>query len=469
MTSVTAAPRAATDLRRVLVVVNAGVLLASLDLFIVNVALADIAADFGNAPIAELSWVLNAYAIAFAALLVPAGRLGDRGGIRATFLLGLALFVLGSALCATAWNVESLVGFRIVQAVGAAVLTPASLGLVLAASPPERRAMAVRLWVAFGGLGAALGPVLGGLLVQADWRLVFLVNVPLGLAALAAGPRVLPAVPGDGGALPDLRGALLAALAVAGLVLGLVQGPEWGWSSPGVLGAFVLAVLCGIGFAVSSARHHSPILAPALLRAPNFALMTGNAVFFNIAFGGMLLSVVLWAQTVWGWSALRTGLAIAPGPLLVPVVAMLAGRLIARVGPGPVIAVGGAVFGAGTLWWSRAVALVPDYAGGLLGGMLLTGVGVGLVLPTSFAVGTGGLPPERFATGSAVLSTARQVGLAVGVAVLVALLGAPAGPGQVLAAFHRAWLVIAVFALLAGIFGLALRRPAPQEGSPGSV
>ncbi|UGT63498.1 MFS transporter [Nocardia asteroides] len=459
MTSVTAAPRAATDLRKVLVVVNAGVLLSSLDLFIVNVALSDIAADFAGVPIAELSWVLNAYAIVFAALLVPAGRLGDRSGIRTTFLLGLGLFVLGSALCATAWNVESLVGFRILQAVGAAVLTPASLGLVLAASPPERRPMAVRLWVAFGGLGAALGPVLGGILVQADWRLVFLVNVPIGLAALLAGLRVLPVVPGDGGGLPDLRGAALAALAVAGLVLGLVQGPEWGWSSPGVLGAFALAVLCGIGFAVSSARHHSPIVAPALLRAPNFALMTGNAVFFNIAFGGMLLSVVLWAQTVWGWSALRTGLAIAPGPLLVPIVALLAGRLIARVGPGPVIVAGGVVFGAGTLWWSQAITLHPEYAGGLLGGMLVTGVGVGLVLPTSFAVGTGGLPPERFATGSAVLSMARQVGLAVGVAVLVALVGTPAGPERALEVFHRAWIVIAVFAALAGLFGLAVRRP----------
>ncbi|MFC8045621.1 MFS transporter [Nocardia sp. NPDC057353] len=459
MASVTAAPRAAADLRAVLVVVNAGVLLSSLDLFIVNVALSDIAADFGGVPIAELSWVLNAYAIVFAALLVPAGRLGDRSGIRGTFLLGLGLFVLGSALCATAWNVESLVAFRVLQAVGAAVLTPASLGLVLAASPPERRQAAVRLWVAFGGLGAALGPVLGGLLVQADWRWVFLVNVPIGLVALAAGLRVLPDVPGDGGRLPDLRGALLAAAAVAGLVLGLVQGPEWGWGSPGVLGAFALAILGGVGFAVSSARHHSPIVAPALLRAPNFALMAGNAVFFNIAFGGMLLSVVLWAQTVWGWSALRTGLAIAPGPLLVPVVAILAGRLIAAVGAGPVLVAGGAVFGAGTLWWSQAVTLQPDYLGGLLGGMLVTGIGVGLVLPTSFAVGTGGLPPERFATGSAVLSTARQVGLAIGVAVLVALLGAPEGPERALDAFHRAWLVIAGFAVLAGLFGLAVRGP----------
>ncbi|WP_245721711.1 MFS transporter [Nocardia crassostreae] len=151
--------------RAVLGIVAIGVLLSSLDLFIVNVALPEIAADFSGSEIAGLSWVLNAYAIVSAALLVPAGRLGDRSGNRTTFLIGLGVFVLGSALCALAWNTGALVAFRVLQAVGAAMLTPASLALVMAATPPERRAMAVRLWVAFGGLGAALGPVLGGLLV----------------------------------------------------------------------------------------------------------------------------------------------------------------------------------------------------------------------------------------------------------------------------------------------------------------
>ncbi|MEU2126328.1 MFS transporter [Nocardia niwae] len=168
----TAPNRDAADFRVVLAVVSIGVLLSSLDLFIVNVALPDMAADFGGARISGLSWVLNAYAIVFAALLVPAGRLGDRRSIRTTFLLGLVVFVAGSALCATAWDVGSLVLFRVLQAVGGALLTPASLGLVLAASPPQRRAAAVRLWVAFGGLGAALGPVLGGILVEFDWRAI---------------------------------------------------------------------------------------------------------------------------------------------------------------------------------------------------------------------------------------------------------------------------------------------------------
>ncbi|WP_051022471.1 MFS transporter [Nocardia pneumoniae] len=462
----TAANRPAADFRAVLAIVSVGVLLSSLDLFIVNVALPDMATDFAGAKLSGLSWVLNAYAIVFAALLVPAGRLGDRSSIRTTFLLGLAVFVIGSALCATAWDVGSLVVFRVLQAVGGALLTPASLGLVLAASPPQRRAAAVRLWVAFGGLGAALGPVLGGVLVEFGWRWVFLVNVPIGLVAVVVGLRMLPDPPGDGGRLPDLIGATLLVGAIAALVLGLVKGEDWGWSAAGVLAAFATAAILTVAFLVSSSRHHSPVVDPALLRAPNFALMTGNAVFFNVAFGAMLLSVVLWAQNVWGWSALRTGLAIAPGPLMVPVVAVLAGRLIGRIGAGPVIAAGGITFGAAMLWWAQAITLQPDYVGGLLGGMLVSGIGVGLTLPTAFAAGTSGLPPQRFATGSAVLSMARQIGLAVGVAVLVAVLGSPAGPEATLDAFQRGWYVTAAVAVIAGLVGIAARMPRSPVAQP---
>ncbi|HLS79102.1 MAG TPA: MFS transporter [Nocardia sp.] len=465
-TTVPGERRARGDHRAVLAVVSIGVLLTSLDLFIVNVALPQMARDFAVADLSTLSWVLNAYAVAFAALLVPAGRLGDRNGNRTAFLAGLVVFVAGSALCGVAWNVGSLVGFRLAQALGAAVLTPTSLALILAATPPDRRAGAVRLWVAFAGIGAALGPVLGGLLVALDWRWIFLVNVPIGLIALVLGVRLLPATRGSGGPLPDLAGAALFTTAVAALILGLVKGPDWGWGSAWTLGCFAAAVLLAAGFAVSSARHHSPILDPALLRAPNFALMAVNAVFFQVAFAGMLLTVVLLGQDVWGWSALRTGLAIAPGPLVVPLVAILAGRLIARVGAGAVIAAGGVAFAAGLLWWAAAVTTEPDYVGALLGGMLVTGVGVGLTLPTSFAAGTGALSPQQFATGSAVLSTSRQIGLAIGVAVVVAALGTPADAADTLAGFQRGWYLTAAVAVAAGAIGLGLRTPARAAARP---
>jgi MFS family permease len=178
----------------------------------------------------------------------------------------------------------------------------------------------------------------------------------------------------------------------------------------------------------------------------------------------MLLSVVLWTQNDWGWSALHTGLAVAPGPIMVPLFAFLvAGRMIARFGPGPVIAVGSSVFAAGVAWWALAMGLHPDYVGDMLGGMLLTGVGVGLTLPTFMATAAGSLPPQSFATGSAVVNMLRQVGLAVGVAVLVAVLGAPVTPAARLAAFQHGWIVIAAIALTGAFAAALLRRPARTD------
>src|SRR3954447_20844764 len=221
----------------VLVIVCAGVVLASLDLFIVNVALPQMARDFGvrGSGVADLSWVLNAYAIVYAALLVLLGRASERYPRERGFLVGVALFVAASAACGAATSVAMLVAFRVVQAAGAALLPPTSLGLILATSEPKRRHGAVRTWTAVGGLAAAAGPVIGGLLVAASWRWVFLVNVPIGLAALVVGWRRLPRVPGHPVPSPDVLGAVLITGGVAALTLGLVKGEAWGWTSPATL------------------------------------------------------------------------------------------------------------------------------------------------------------------------------------------------------------------------------------------
>src|SRR5271154_6305869 len=217
--------------RTVLIIVTAGVVLAGLDLFVVNVALPQIARDFGTPNLGELSWVLNGYAIVYASLLVFFGRMADRYRRDLGFLLGVAVFTAASAACAAASSVAMLVGFRLVQAAGAALLTPTSLGLVLAVYEPERRAGAVRAWTATSGVAAALGPVIGGLLVTASWRWVFLINVPIGLAALAIGWWRLPDVPGHPVARPDAFGAVLVTAGVGVLTLGLVKGGDWGWGS----------------------------------------------------------------------------------------------------------------------------------------------------------------------------------------------------------------------------------------------
>jgi MFS family permease len=331
---------------------------------------------------------------------------------------------------------------------------------VLASYEPERRQGAVRAWTAAGGLAAAAGPVAGGLLVAASWRWVFLVNVPIGIAALAAGWRRLPAVPGHATERPDPLGVVLVTAGVGLLTLGLVKGPDWGWGSArtgSVLAA--AAVLLGL-FGRHCRRSRAPLVHPDLFRSRPLTGASVVVVFFSAAFGAMLLSIVLWEQGGWGWSALRAGLAIAPGPLMVPVMSFLvAGRLIRRYGPAPVITLGCLAFGAGVAWWPLAVTASPDYVAGMLGGMLLTGAGVGLTLPTLMGAAAASLPPHAFATGSAVINMIRQTGLALGVAVLVAVLGTGAARGTPpLATFQHGWWMTAAICFAGIIPALALFR-----------
>ncbi|MFJ2090803.1 MFS transporter [Streptomyces sp. NPDC087901] len=456
-----AVPGTPTTSRATVWIISAGVFVVNLDLFIVNVAVPALGDAFDGSSLASLSWVLNAYAIVFAALLVVAGRLADRYGHRRGFLLGLGLFTVASALCALAPGVGWLVAARALQAVGAAALMPTSLALLLVNTPPDRRPRAIRSWAAIGGIAAGLGPVVGGALVEADWRWVFLVNVPVGVIGLIAGVRLLPDVrPHREGPFPDLAGAALLTLAIGALALGLVKADAWGWGSARVLASLAAAVLLTGAFWLRSARHPAPVVEPSLLRAPSFVAATLAALLFTVAFASMLLTSVLWCQQVWGYSAIRTGLAIAPGPLVVPLLAVSSGPVVRRLGAGRTAALGCLLFAAGLAWWAVALDPAPHYAVGLLPGMMITGLGVGLALPTLVGAAAAALPPTRFATGSAVTTMARQTGSVLGVALMVTLLGAPSTPALALEAFRRGWWVAAATAVLAAATALALHRRA---------
>jgi EmrB/QacA subfamily drug resistance transporter len=445
----------------VLVIVCAGVVLASLDLFIVNLAMPSMARDLHQQSLSTLSWVLDGYAIVYASLLVLLGRLSEARARQNGFLAGALLFTLASAACGAATSLGMLIAFRVVQAVGAALLTPASLSMVLATAAPEKRGGAVRAWTAVGGAAAALGPVVGGPLVAISWRWVFFVNVPIGLAAVVIGWMRLPNVPGHPVKAPDAFGSALVTAGVALVTLGLVEGNSWGWGSARVVGALVLAVVLLAGFVAHLLRHHNPLFEPSLFRTRAFRGSSIVAVIYSIAFGAMLLSIVLWMQDVWHWSALQTGLAFAPGPLMVPLFGLvITGRLIARFGPGRVIAAGATVYAAGVGWWALRAGVHPDYLGQVLPGTLMTGAGVGLTMPTFMSTGAGALPPQAFATGSAVLNMLRQVGIAVGVAVFVAVVGTPKTAHASLVAWQHGWIVIAATSLLAAVIGaIGLRRP----------
>src|ERR1700691_2682879 len=212
-------------------IVLTGVFLSSLDLFIVNIAFPSISSTYHHDSLSSLEWVLSPSTIVFAAVLVPAGRWTDRAGRKRAFLLGLAIFTTASALCALSPSLELLIGARVLQAVGGALMLPTSLGLLLPAFGPERKGAAIGLWSAVGGAAAALGPPIGGLLVQASWRWVFLVNLPFALVALVVGIRVLGEVKDPAAHKSDLLGAGLLSVAVASLVAAIVKGPDWGWSS----------------------------------------------------------------------------------------------------------------------------------------------------------------------------------------------------------------------------------------------
>jgi EmrB/QacA subfamily drug resistance transporter len=451
-------PAAATP-NQILAIVCVGIVLANLDLFIVNVGLPNIARNYPSASLEDLSWILNGYAIAYAALLVFFGRLAERHRRDRSFLLGIVLFTVASAACAAADSVATLVAFRLVQAAGAALMTPTSIGLLLASFPPDRRGGAVRTWAAIGGLAAALGPVVGGVLVTASWRWIFLVNVPIGLIALVIGWWKLPHISGHDVPRPSPWAALLVTGGIGALTFAIVKVNDWGWDSLGIGESFAASIACLVLFVHHCLRSRNPFVDPGLFRVRQF---TGAALVmgpYSIAFGAMLFSIAMWEQTAWGWSALKTGLAIAPGPILVPTTSLLlAGRLIARFGVASVITAGIAFFVAGLIFWAMFIGTEPNATLVILG-MIPTGIGVGLTFPTLMGVSASSLPPSSFATGSGVINMIRQAAIAVGVAIFVAVVASPASAAARVSAFHRGWWIMAVITALGLIPTFVLIRP----------
>jgi EmrB/QacA subfamily drug resistance transporter len=473
MSELTAADRAATSSRGgrpvlTALIVLTGVFLSSLDLFIVNIAFPSISASFHGESTSSLSWVLSAYAIVFAAALVPAGRWADRAGRKRAFLIGLAVFTASSAVCAVAPSLGVLVGARVVQAVGGALMLPTSLGLLLPAFGPARKGAAIGLWSAVGGAAAAFGPPIGGLLVQASWRWVFLVNLPFSVLALVFGFRLLTEVRDPAAHKSDLLGAALLSVSVASLVAAIVEGSSWGWTSPRIVGAFVVAAASGGWLVVRSFRHPYPILEPAVIRHRAVALADVSSLIFFSGFGALVLGGVLFLTGVWHESVLRAGFMIAPGPLLAGLTAFPGGLLGARVGHRIVGTAGALLFAAGGVYLIARAGASPDWLTDYLPGSILTGIGVGLMLPSLGGAATAPLPPQRFATGSALYAMSRQIGVALGVACLVAILGTASGSSAV-HAFHHAWAFMVGCGLLSGAVLQGIGARATETTDAGAV
>ncbi len=435
-----------------LVVVSIAAFLASLDLFIVNIAFPDIRRAFHTADLGSMSWILNGYTLVFAAFLNPAGRLGDRYGHRRIFLGGLVVFTLGSAACGLSGSFAMLVAFRVLQAVGAAMLMPSSLALLMAAVPASRRAAAVSMWSAVAAMAAALGPPVGGLLVELSWRWIFFANVPVALLAMTAGPLVLTKTKGTGAGIPDLFGALSLVLGVGALVWVLIELPALGLGTRVVVAG--VAAAGAIALAVwRSMRHPSPALDLAAVRVAPMWSSCLALLLFAAAFGAMLLGSVMLLTTVWGKTPAAAGLCLSPGPAVVVLVSFtVAGRLIGRAGVGAVAAIGAALYLVGIIIWLCRVGPNPNYLADFLPGQLFMGAGIGLVFPSLSAVTGLALPAPRWGAGSALTNTARQLGTVLGTAVLTMIYQ----PGVDLAAIRDGWAFIVIASGAAALVATAL-------------
>ena len=452
----------------ILAVLSVATFLAQLDVWITNVGLPAIGRGVGAGSLSDLSWVLNGYAIVYAALLVPAGRLADRFGRKAGFILGLAVFAgasLGAGLSRDLWI---LVAFRVLQAVGAAVLTPTSLGLVLTSAPPEKVTAYVKIWVTTGALSAACGPIVGGALIQASWRWLFLVNIPVAIGALALAVAIVPNARHEKSTrFPDILGGLLLMAAVAALCLGIVKAPEWGWTSGRVIISLGLAAVMLMAFLGRSARHPAPVIQLAFFRDRTFTASNLVAMLAFGSFGLVLLSAILWMQGHWGYSALRTGFATVPAPLMFAIAAAVAETLDQKkkIRAGTISAAGLAIAALGAV---LLIVLLPDshgYLSHFLPGWALFGAGLGLAIPTAVSAATVDLPAHEAATGSAIVQMSAQLGSVIGVSVLVAILGtASAGAG--LNVYHHAWWVAFAVAVSAVPAAVAISRRASAHSRP---
>jgi EmrB/QacA subfamily drug resistance transporter len=439
-----------------------GAFIAFLDGTIVNIAFPSITHSFPAVSLSELSWVLNGYNVVIAAFLVPAGRLADRLGVVRAFVLGLVVFSAASGLCAAATGVEMLIAARVVQGVGAAILVPTSLALLLPEFALADRLGAVAVWGVAAAVAAGIGPALGGVLVESNsWRMVFLVNVPIGLATAVGVPRVLRERKDPSQRAPDIVGTVVLAAGLGLLALGIVQGHDWRWNSAAVLASLLGGTLAISVVLLRSRRHPAPVVELHLLATRASAVGNIGTLLFATAFYAGLLNNVVYLTDGWKWSVLHAGLAVTPAPVLAAMVARPAGRIADRLGGRSVIVPGCLCYIAGTLLLAWGAGQRPDFVTHWLPGAILVGVGTGMTFPTLTGVGLSGYGSAALGTGSAVNAAGRQIGGILGTAVLVSLLSSRAG--MPLAAARAGWYFVIALAACSGVAVLGLPRKRVAE------
>jgi len=378
--------------------------LVSLDTTMLFAAFDPLRHAFPTATSADISWVLNAYTVVYATMLIPAGGLADTHGRKRVFLMGVALFLTASAACGLAGNVSWLTAARVLQAIGAALLTPASLSIVLAAFPQNKRAVVVSLWGAVGGLAAAVGPSAGSYVIDHfGWPWAFYINLPIGGFALWRGASLITeSVPSSERRRVDVVGMALLMLAVGAITLAIVEFEAPNWSSTELTAMGVTGLMASLVFVAWARRAANPLVDLALFQHRTYRYINLATLTFGTAFSMMFLTFFFYVMNIWHYSLPQAGLAVTPGPLMVMPTAIVTGRLATRLGHRPFLVGGSLLYALSSLWFLIVPGLESNYLLHWLPGLIMSGIAVGLVLPSLSAAAVNRLPIAHYAVGSAV-------------------------------------------------------------------
>jgi EmrB/QacA subfamily drug resistance transporter len=452
-----------------LAAVGFGLFMIMLDNTVVNVALPSIQRDLG-ARISELEWIVSAYALTFAALMLTGGKLADLLGRRSVFIAGLTIFAGASLACALAPSASFLIGARVVQGAGAALMNPATLSIITATFPPRERGTAIGIWAGVSATALAIGPMAGGLLTEhVGWSSIFYINVPIGAVAIAASLLLIEESrdTSDEQRL-DLPGLLTSGIGLFALTYGLIGADIYGWTSVRIIGAFALAAVTLVAFVLLELRQARPMLDLGLFR--NATFLGANVVVLLVTFAmfGVLFFVSLYLQNVLGYSPVRAGAAFLPMTMLIVLIAPLAGRFSDRVGSRWLLTAGMAFVAVQLLYLSR-LGVEASYLT-IAPGMVLGGIGLALVMSPATAAALSGVPVDKAGVGSAVVNTSRQLGGSLGIALLGAVVAHEVAGRSSSAAFVHglsvALLVAAGIAIAGAVAAVTLVRSHAETRQP---
>jgi EmrB/QacA subfamily drug resistance transporter len=435
-----------------------------LDNTVVNVALPSIQRDLG-ADLSELEWIVTGYALTFASLMLVGGKVADAYGRRLVFALGIVVFTIASLLCGLATSSEMLIGARVLQGAGAALMNPATLSIIAATFPPRERGTAIGIWAGTSAMALAIGPLVGGLITEhLHWSWIFFVNVPIGVLGIAASYLFIDESRDETHASLDLPGLATSALGLFALTYGLIEANTYGWTSTRIVGAFVVSAVALVSFVVIEKRRRDAMLPLDLFRSGTYTGANLVVLLVALAMFGVFFFVSLYMQNVLGYSAVETGAAFLPMTVLIILVAPVAGRTSDRVGSRGLMTAGMLLIALQLTLFSRLGADASFWD--LLPALLLGGVGMALTMTPSAAAATRSVPVDKAGVGSAVLNSARQVGGTMGIAVMGAIMAAEIGGEPSVDAFmrgfERALLVAAGIAVVGAVVAFTLVRPHDQ-------